>query len=50
MVACFFNKPRILAALIRAGAEVVVRNNEGLKTKTKSNTEHFFIAFRQRCI
>lgn len=29
MVACFFNKPRILATLIRAGADIVPRNNEG---------------------
>lgn len=29
MVACFFNKPRILATLIRAGADLTVRNNEG---------------------
>lgn len=29
MVACFFNKPRILATLIRAGADVTTRNNEG---------------------
>ncbi len=33
MVACFFNKPRILTALIRAGADLVPRNNEGLKPK-----------------
>lgn len=31
MVACFFNKPRILATLIRAGADLTVRNNEGKK-------------------
>ena len=29
MVACFFNKPRILTTLIRAGADLTVRNNEG---------------------
>lgn len=29
MVACFFNKPRILSTLIRAGADLVPRNNEG---------------------
>ncbi|CAF4984768.1 unnamed protein product [Rotaria sp. Silwood1] len=29
MVACFFNKPRILTTLIRAGADLVPRNNEG---------------------
>ncbi|CAF1280498.1 unnamed protein product [Rotaria sp. Silwood1] len=29
MVACFFNKPRILTTLIRAGADLAVRNNEG---------------------
>ncbi|CAF1266169.1 unnamed protein product [Rotaria magnacalcarata] len=29
MVACFFNKPRILGTLIRAGADLTVRNNEG---------------------
>ncbi|CAF3553634.1 unnamed protein product [Rotaria sp. Silwood1] len=28
MVACFFNKPRILTTLIRAGADLAVRNNE----------------------
>ncbi len=31
MVACFFNKPRILTTLIRAGADLVPRNNEGLE-------------------
>ena len=30
MVACFFNKPRILTTLIRAGADLTVRNNEGM--------------------
>ena len=29
MVACFFNKPRILATLLRAGADPTTRNNEG---------------------
>jgi len=29
MVACFFNKPRILTTLIRANADLVPRNNEG---------------------
>lgn len=29
MVACFFNKPRILGTLIRAGSDLTVRNNEG---------------------
>ncbi|CAF1056182.1 unnamed protein product [Didymodactylos carnosus] len=29
MVACFFNKPRILQTLIKAGADVALRNNEG---------------------
>lgn len=29
MVACFFNKPRILSTLIRAGADLTPRNNEG---------------------
>jgi len=33
MVACFFNKPRILTNLIRAGADLTVRNNEGIKIK-----------------
>ncbi len=31
MVACFFNKPRILTTIIRAGADLTVRNNEGIK-------------------
>ncbi len=31
MVACFFNKPRILGTLIRAGADLTVRNNEGIR-------------------
>lgn len=30
MVACFFNKPRILTTLIRVGADVTVRNNESM--------------------
>jgi len=29
MVACFFNKPRILTVLLRAGADITPRNNEG---------------------
>ena len=29
MVACFFNKPRLLTTLIRANADLLVRNNEG---------------------
>ncbi|CAF4303115.1 unnamed protein product, partial [Rotaria sordida] len=29
MVACFFNKPRILTTLIRAGADLAPRNDEG---------------------
>jgi ankyrin repeat protein len=32
MVACFFNKPRILTTLIRAGADLTVRNNEGISS------------------
>ena len=31
MVACFFNKPRILQILVRAGADLTVRNNEGIE-------------------
>ncbi len=33
MVACFFNKPRILTMLIQAGIDLVPRNNEGIKKK-----------------
>ena len=36
MVACFFNKPRILTTLIRAGADLTVRNNEGRRTALNS--------------
>jgi len=35
MVACFFNKTRILTTLLRAGADPTPRNNEGLKQKQK---------------
>ena len=33
MVACFFNKPRILTMLIQAGIDLTPRNNEGIKKK-----------------
>jgi ankyrin repeat protein len=33
MVACFFNKPRILTTIIRAGADLTVRNNEGIQSR-----------------
>ena len=42
MVACFFNKPRILTTLLRHGADPTPRNNEGEKEKTKL---HFIIYF-----
>jgi ankyrin repeat protein len=48
MVACFFNKPRILTNLIRAGADLTVRNNEGIKFKGISFLNAFFFS-RQRC-
>jgi ankyrin repeat protein len=48
MVACFFNKPRILTNLIRAGADLTVRNNEGRKMKGISFLNAFFFS-RQRC-
>jgi hypothetical protein len=35
MVACFFNKTRILTTLLRAGADPTPRNNEGLKNKER---------------
>ena len=44
MVACFFNKPRILATLIRAGADLTVRNNEGMMKCISS--ENDFIPIR----
>lgn len=34
MVACFFNKPRLLTTLIRANADLLVRNNEGKPYQT----------------
>ncbi len=42
MVACFFNKPRILTTLIKAGADLVPRNNEGLKNKPNFDDWIFF--------
>jgi ankyrin repeat protein len=53
MVACFFNKPRILTTLIRAGADLTVRNNEGMELVVVvvvffSRLISFIL--RQRCI
>lgn len=37
MVACFFNKPRILTTLIRAGADLTPRNNEGKNDRSNES-------------
>ncbi len=45
MVACFFNKPRILTTLIRAGADLVPRNNEGLEKEQPSLIKAFSLIY-----
>lgn len=51
MVACFFNKPRILSTLIRAGADLTVRNNEGKEMEMLFEQINVCLSlFRQRCI
>lgn len=34
MVACFFNKPRILKSLVQANADLTIKNNEGKDAAT----------------
>jgi len=41
MVACFFNKPRIFQTLIKAGADVTLRNNEGKDAFDVANEKEF---------
>ncbi len=50
MVACFFNKPRILTTIIRAGADLTVRNNEGIEQIVPFHLFLFFFYLRQRRI
>jgi len=39
MVACFFNKPNILKALIQAKADLTLKNNEGKDVKALADDE-----------
>lgn len=44
MVACFFNKPRILTTLLRHGADPTPRNNEGKEGKRQRYTFHYLFS------